>query len=243
MATLPARCNEQQSTRTCLFLFCIGHVAVAFVARDVVGGGAAERRLWPLVRPNQALGHHLPQEERVERYQSSTRAMLERTQRFVLDPLVSTSPASSELVLPSSIPDRPTPLESLPVDTIEPTLSSLGLATWWPSGRVQYVMEWLHVDVGLPWYACILATTVTMRLLVFPLVVRSQRNAAMLANNSPKLQALQSKMSDARRRGDLYEASKLGHEMHEFMNTHAMNPLKNMLPMAIQVGIGLNSSA
>lgn len=43
---------------------------------------------------------------------------------------------------------------------------------------------------------------VCVRLLVFPLVVKSQRNAAKMANNMPGMQALQLKMSEARQTGN-----------------------------------------
>ncbi len=85
------------------------------------------------------------------------------------------------------LPEKPvSPLQSLaeagvsPSD-LEPALSSLGLASWWPPGRVQvnnnqekpnlcintpthllfpfpffqYALEWLHVSVDIPWWGCI----------------------------------------------------------------------------------------
>ena len=30
----------------------------------------------------------------------------------------------------------------------EPSFELLGLGSWWPSGRLQLIMEWLHVSVG-----------------------------------------------------------------------------------------------
>lgn len=43
---------------------------------------------------------------------------------------------------------------------------------------------------------------VCVRLLVFPLVVKSQRNAAKMANNMPQMQAIQLKMTEARQTGN-----------------------------------------
>ena len=37
----------------------------------------------------------------------------------------------------------------------EPTLKSLGLGSWWPSGLVQQALEFLHCTVGLPWWGAI----------------------------------------------------------------------------------------
>ena len=67
---------------------------------------------------------------------------------------------SNELVL-DFLPDRPTPLEtgtSAEFLGMDPPLESLGLASWWPPGRMQYLMEYLHAEIGidLPWWQVIM---------------------------------------------------------------------------------------
>lgn len=47
------------------------------------------------------------------------------------------APDSSELVF--SLPDKPVPVDMAALG--EPSLESLGLASWWPSGRMQYLLE------------------------------------------------------------------------------------------------------
>ena len=54
------------------------------------------------------------------------------------DPGLSDITASNELVF--DIPDKPIPLD-LPELLGEPAFDTLGLASWWPSGRMQYLME------------------------------------------------------------------------------------------------------
>ena len=63
-----------------------------------------------------------------------------------------------ELVL-DFIPDKPLPTESLMDLVAEPTLNSLGLASWWPSGRLQYFMEQTHLFLDIPWWATICIST------------------------------------------------------------------------------------
>lgn len=46
------------------------------------------------------------------------------------------------------------------------------------------------------------AGTIVVRLAVFPLVIKSQRNAAKMRNHLPEMQMLQLKMSEARQMGD-----------------------------------------
>lgn len=45
-----------------------------------------------------------------------------------------------------------------------------------------------------------------MRLLVFPLVVKSQRHTIKMNNNMPQIQAYQEKMTEARLHGNPYES-------------------------------------
>ena len=122
--------------------------------------------------------------------------------------------------------------------SLEPTFQSLGLASWWPSGRMQYFMETLHTcSLELPWWATIMATTCLIRLCVFPLVVSAQRNAAGFANHAPGMQRLQEKMTEARKRGDQMESAQLGMELKKYMNKHNINPLKNAFPLLVQAPI------
>ena len=79
-----------------------------------------------------------------------------------------------------------------------------------------------------------------MRIIVFPLVIQSQRNAAHMNNVSPAMTALQEKMSEARRRGDVYETQTLSLELQKFMQEKGVNPFKNALPMLFQVPIFLS---
>jgi len=134
------------------------------------------------------------------------------------------------------IPEKPAPLEA--ADLIgEPSFDSLGLASWWPSGRIQYLLENLHLGLGLEWYQAIAIATLIMRMLMLPLVVIAQRNMANMNNNSPAMAAIQEKMTDARRRGDVYESAQLGQELQIFMSKKGINPLKNAVPIFVQVPV------
>ena len=66
----------------------------------------------------------------------------------------------NELIL-DFLPEPPTPIEgglSTEYLGMDPPLDSLGLASWWPPGRVQCFLEYLHSPFGidLPWWTCIL---------------------------------------------------------------------------------------
>lgn len=54
------------------------------------------------------------------------------------------------------VPELPT-LEDVPVLNVlgEPTFASLGLNSYWPSGWYQALLEFLHVNLDIPWWAAI----------------------------------------------------------------------------------------
>jgi len=119
----------------------------------------------------------------------------------------------------------------------EPPFDMLGLASWWPSGRAQLFMEWIHVDLGLQWWQTIMVTTVCMRLLVFPVVVKAQRNLAKMTNINPVMAKLQGDMTDARRRGDMLEFTQLSNKLNVLMKNEGINPIKNIIPIVVQASI------
>ena len=69
---------------------------------------------------------------------------------------------------------------------------------------------------------------------MFPVVLKSQRNMAHMNNNMPKMGALQEKITDARKRGDMYEMAQLTQELQTFTSMKGINPIKNALPMVLQ---------
>ena len=95
----------------------------------------------------------------------------------------------------------------------------------------------LHIGVGLEWYQTIAVATLCMRLLMFPVVVIAQRNMANMNNNMPAMQALQEKITDARRRGDMFEMAQLTQELQKLSTAKGINPFKNMMPIAAQLPV------
>lgn len=156
---------------------------------------------------------------------------------------ISAKNAADELIL-DSIPAPP----SIPVETeaiteivkttlAEPAFSEIGLGGYWPTGLVQSCLEYLHIGFDLPWWGCITVGVLTVRLLMFPLVIRAQQNAARMANNMPQMAVLQEKMTQARLSGNQIEAAQAGFELQTFMNEKGVNPLKNMIVPLLQAPV------
>lgn len=74
-------------------------------------------------------------------------------------------------------------------------------------------------------------------MLMLPLVVMAQRNAAKMNNNLPQMQAIQSKLTDARLTGNQLDAARYSQELMMFMNEKGLNPLKNMIVPFAQVRV------
>uniref|UniRef100_A0A023FS83 Putative cytochrome oxid n=1 Tax=Amblyomma cajennense TaxID=34607 RepID=A0A023FS83_AMBCJ len=148
-----------------------------------------------------------------------------------------TSAAAAAAAIPA-IPPAPTavPVESfvqsLADDTV-PTLQSVGLGGWSPSGIVQQLLDFLHASTGLPWWATIAVSTVVVKVCLLPLVLKGQRNSIHMNNNLPQMQHLQAKMTEARNTGNQLEAARIANELMVFMKEKKINPLKSMIiPLA-----------
>ena len=72
---------------------------------------------------------------------------------------------------------------------------------------------------------------------MFPFMVMAQKNMAHMNNNMPAMTALQEKISDARRRGDLFEMAQLTQELQNLTKKKGINPFKNMIPMGAQLPV------
>ncbi|CCF56538.1 hypothetical protein KAFR_0B02400 [Kazachstania africana CBS 2517] len=68
-------------------------------------------------------------------------------------------------------------------------LNSIGLAqTWhWPADIIQHCLEYTHVYTGMPWWGTICTVTVLIRLLLFPLYVKSSDTVARNSKIKPEL--------------------------------------------------------
>lgn len=164
----------------------------------------------------------------------------------------STKPVLENIPEPPPVPDIPDVTE-VAAQTLaangEPTLASLGLAGYSPVGLAQRALEFLHVTMDIPWWGSILIGTIVVRVAMFPLVVISQRNAAIMNNNLPEIQALQLKMTRARQSGNQLESAGYAQEMVLFMKEKKLNPLKNMIvplaqtPFFISFFMGLRGMA
>lgn len=113
----------------------------------------------------------------------------------------------------------------------------MGLGGYTPVGLVQNLLECLHVDLGLPWWGAIVVGTVLARTLVFPVMVKGQREAAKLNNHLPAMTKLTNTMNEAKASGNKFEFSKAYSDLMLFQKKHDVNPLRGFLVPLVQAPV------
>jgi len=114
------------------------------------------------------------------------------------------------------------------VDVIEPSLRSLGLCHWWPSGFMQSALEAIHINLDLSWGGTIILATILLRMCVFPLVIRSRKLMIKTNHHTPNLQQLQYKLHIAEEKQNkiaALRALKSYQKEHGLSNFGAVYPL------------------
>ncbi|XP_077324828.1 mitochondrial inner membrane protein OXA1L isoform X1 [Lithobates pipiens] len=141
-----------------------------------------------------------------------------------------------EDVLPPPVSEfAPTVAET--VGHVEQSLAELGLGGYSPVGLVQNFLEFLHMDIGVPWWGAIVTGTILARIMVFPLIVKGQREAAKLNNHMPQITKLTTRMNEAKQAGNKFEFSKAYSDLTSYQKKHNVNPLRGFLVPLVQAPI------
>ncbi|KAM9335435.1 mitochondrial inner membrane protein OXA1L [Symphorus nematophorus] len=147
------------------------------------------------------------------------------------------TPVLTQPVIEQVADIAPTAVEVLQAATTETSLAELGLAGYTPVGLIQNLLEFFHVDLGLPWWGAIVVGTVLARLAVFPLIVKGQREAAKLNNVLPEMTKLTTRMNEAKQSGNKFEFSKAYTDLNLFQKKHDVNPFRGFLIPLVQAPV------
>uniref|UniRef100_A0A8C4FGJ7 OXA1L mitochondrial inner membrane protein n=1 Tax=Catagonus wagneri TaxID=51154 RepID=A0A8C4FGJ7_9CETA len=101
---------------------------------------------------------------------------------------------------------------------VEQSFSELGLGSYTPVGLIQNLLEFMHVNLGLPWWGAI--ATFLARCLVFPLIVKGQREAAKIHNHLPEIQKFSTRIREAKLTGNHAEFYRASSEMTFYQKKH-----------------------
>ncbi len=110
------------------------------------------------------------------------------------------------------IPNPPEiPSEDIIINALgEPTLQSIGLGCIsTPTGWVQLILEFLHINCDLSWYTSIIVYTIVIRTLMMPISMGTLRFSAKMRIIGPQMVALKEKVSEAIKNGDHRESKLL----------------------------------
>ncbi|KAF6351998.1 OXA1L mitochondrial inner membrane protein [Rhinolophus ferrumequinum] len=147
--------------------------------------------------------------------------------------------AEAQVQAPPVIPATPSPTaitEVAPGETAdivqaaaEQSFTDLGLGSYTPVGLIQNLLEFMHVNLGLPWWGAIAACTVFARCLVFPLIVKGQREAAKIHNHMPEIQKFSTRIREAKLAGDHVEFYRASSEMTFYQKKHDIKLLRPLI--------------
>uniref|UniRef100_A0A8C4RCK0 OXA1L mitochondrial inner membrane protein n=1 Tax=Eptatretus burgeri TaxID=7764 RepID=A0A8C4RCK0_EPTBU len=120
-------------------------------------------------------------------------------------------------------------------------LGDLGLGGYSPVGVVQNLFEMFHINAGLPWWGAIIAGTMLLRIIVFPMIVKGQRETVKLTNVMPQMTLLQEQLKESKKSGNMFEYSKAQKDLITFMKKHDVNPFRGFLVPMVQVPVFLST--
>lgn len=116
-------------------------------------------------------------------------------------------------------------------------LKAMGLVNFSPVGALETVLEAVHISTGLPWWATIAVTTVTIRTLLVPFIVKLQGNTARLHNVKPQLERLTENMKLAKESNDTAALARFSAQTQELFAKNDCNPIKSLILPLIQAPI------
>ena len=103
---------------------------------------------------------------------------------------------------------------------------------WLPVKAIQWLLDVVHLSTGLPWWASIVAATLCVRALLFPLAVIQYRNGARLTLMRPEMMELTNSFrSRMQTEGGVSMTERLQHKerMKQLMLRHRCNPLYSLV--------------
>lgn len=117
-------------------------------------------------------------------------------------------------------------------------LKTYGLASdWTPVGWVQQALEYMHVNVGLPWWGSIILVTFALRTALLPLILRLQVHSAAFAQLRPEITKISQELKEARAKKNYMKAQEKAKQLQSLFKEHNIKPFKTMLMPLIQTPI------
>ncbi|CAK9783967.1 hypothetical protein CC85DRAFT_264851 [Cutaneotrichosporon oleaginosum] len=117
------------------------------------------------------------------------------------------------------------------------------------AGWLRDALVGMHSITGLPWWASIIALTLTMRMTLFPLLVRTTKHNVRMQAVSPQFQGIMKRMKDSQAAGDQMGMALAQQNLRALMKEHDVSPFRGMIlplvsmPLFISLFFGLRKLA
>lgn len=182
------------------------------------------------------------------------------------EPIPPTTSTNEDLLAESALSTRPlesqptpVPAEQPPALDIDPAVVSppgaledkwelarqilaehdLGHGIW--IGKLQHLLEYVHLSTGYPWYLTIIVFAAFIRISVFPLLGRAVANGRRMANLKGPLQPLMLKNQQAAAAGDRPAQMAVAAEMKALFVQNNVNPLRSFIMPIVMIPIGFGA--
>ena len=96
---------------------------------------------------------------------------------------------------------------------------------------MRHVLNFFHASLGLPWAWAIVATTVVVRMILVPLMIRQLHSMQSLQQHAPEMKRIQQKYK--------HDKQKQNEELMAFYKENKINPAASCLPMLLQLPVFL----
>ncbi|KAK2554470.1 Mitochondrial inner membrane protein OXA1L [Acropora cervicornis] len=117
----------------------------------------------------------------------------------------------------------------------EPSLASLGLGGYSPTGLIQQALELIHVQGNLSWCLSIAFFTVIVRVVCLPLIIKAQANTAKMNNIRPQLEESQAKLRELANSHDSVAKATASMKLSQLYKDNDCHPLKSILAPLVQI--------
>jgi YidC/Oxa1 family membrane protein insertase len=105
-------------------------------------------------------------------------------------------------------------------------------ASWWPADFLLRTMQAAHDSLSVPWFATIIGSTVAIRIMIFPLVVKMMRGTSKMAWVQPELK----QVNEYCERHNISTAEK-AEKIKKLWKKHDVNPFAAFGMMFLQMPI------
>ena len=108
----------------------------------------------------------------------------------------------------------------------------------WPSDYMISLLEFIHVSTNLPWWASIVILTIMLRITIFPIVLKTTRNSAIVPYIINEQKDFLQRAKEARESNELMKMKKVSAELMDLYRRWGYNPMLNLLGL-VQIPIFL----